>query len=102
MNTLFQQFNTWIILGLIGQFLFGSRFFVQWVISEKRGESFIPEVFWYLSMAGSAILLAYAIYRRDLVFITGQSTGLFIYIRNVMLIYKKKRELASIREQVEG
>lgn len=87
--------NAWIILGFIGQFLFGSRFFVQWIVSERHGESIIPEVFWYLSMAGSAILLTYAIYRRDPVFIMGQCSGLFIYVRNIMLIYKKKRVLAT-------
>ncbi len=87
--------NVWVVLGFIGQFLFGSRFFVQWIVSEKRGESIIPEIFWYLSMGGSAILLTYAIYRRDPVFIMGQGTGLFIYIRNIMLIYKKRRVLSN-------
>lgn len=95
MANLAMHINAWVILGFIGQFLFGSRFFVQWIVSERRGESIIPEVFWYLSMAGSAILLTYAIYRRDPVFIMGQCSGLFIYIRNVMLIYKKKRVLAA-------
>ncbi|MCC7211332.1 MAG: lipid A biosynthesis protein [Candidatus Brocadia sp.] len=83
--------NTWVILGFIGQFLFGSRFFVQWIVSERRGESTIPDVFWYLSMTGSALLLTYAVYRHDPVFIMGQCSGLFIYLRNLMLIYKKKR-----------
>src|SRR5574337_1641374 len=95
MTNFVAHINAWIILGFIGQFLFGSRFFVQWIVSERRGESIIPEVFWYLSMAGSAILLTYAIYRRDPVFIMGQFSGLFIYVRNIMLIYKKKRELAT-------
>jgi lipid-A-disaccharide synthase-like uncharacterized protein len=90
--------NFWVILGVIGQFLFGSRFFVQWIASEKRGESIIPEVFWYLSMAGSAILLTYAIYRRDPVFIMGQCSGLFIYTRNIMLVYKKKRILTASKK----
>ncbi len=95
MTNFMTHINAWVILGFIGQFLFGSRFLVQWIISEKRGESIIPEVFWYLSMAGSAILLTYAIYRRDPVFILGQCSGLFIYLRNVMLIYKKKRALGT-------
>ena len=93
MTNFVAHINAWVILGFIGQFLFGSRFFVQWIVSERRGESIIPEVFWYLSMAGSAILLTYAIYRRDPVFIMGQFSGLFIYIRNIMLIYKRKRVL---------
>lgn len=93
--------HTWIILGFIGQAMFGSRFFIQWIISEKRRESVIPEVFWYLSIAGSVVLLTYSIYRRDPVFIAGQCTGLFIYIRNVMLISQKKKTLASL-EQIAG
>ncbi|MBM4065916.1 MAG: lipid A biosynthesis protein [Planctomycetes bacterium] len=86
--------NFWVVLGFIGQTMFGSRFFIQLIVSEKRGESTIPEIFWYLSMAGSAILFSYAIYRRDPVFIMGQCSGIFIYTRNIMLIYKKKRLLA--------
>jgi len=98
MNSITMHINFWVILGVIGQFLFGSRFFVQWIASEKRGESIIPEVFWYLSMAGSAILLTYAIYRRDPVFIMGQCSGLFIYTRNIMLVYKKKRILTASKK----
>lgn len=95
MGNLITHINFWVVFGLIGQLLFGSRFFIQWVVSEKRGESIIPEVFWYLSMAGSVILFAYAIYRRDPVFIIGQCSGIFIYTRNIMLIYKKKRLLIT-------
>lgn len=94
--------NAWVILGFIGQFLFGSRFFIQWIISEKRGESIIPEIFWYLSTGGSVLLLVYAIYRRDSVFIMGQSTGLIIYIRNIMLIYKKRRLLPTVAGEQIG
>ena len=82
--------HLWVILGLIGQGVFAARFLVQWIASEKKKESHIPLVFWYLSLAGSIILLAYAIYRRDPVFILGQTTGFIVYIRNLMLIYKKK------------
>lgn len=81
----------WLALGFVGQFIFCSRFIVQWIASERAKESLIPIVFWYLSIAGSAILLPYAIYRRDPVFILGQSIGLFIYSRNLVLIFKKKR-----------
>jgi lipid-A-disaccharide synthase-like uncharacterized protein len=95
MSNLMTHINFWVILGFIGQTMFGSRFFIQWIVSEKRGESTIPEIFWYLSMAGSAILFSYAIYRRDPVFIMGQCSGIFIYTRNIMLIYKKKRLLAA-------
>ncbi len=66
------------------------RFLVQWVASERKGESIIPIYFWYLSLIGSMILLAYAIFRRDPVFILGQSTGFIVYTRNLMLIYRKR------------
>ncbi len=95
MSDFIAHINFWVIVGFVGQFLFGSRFFVQWIASEKRGESVIPEIFWYLSLGGSIILFAYAIYRRDPVFIMGQCSGLFIYTRNIMLIYKKKRLVAT-------
>lgn len=91
METLIRHINFWVLVGFIGQLLFGSRFFIQWIVSEKRGESIIPELFWYLSMSGSVILFIYAIYKRDPVFIMGQCSGIFIYTRNIMLIYKKKR-----------
>lgn len=83
--------NPWVILGLSGQVLFSLRFLVQWIVSEKKKASVIPVAFWYLSLGGSLILLAYAIYRQDLVFILGQSTGSFIYVRNLMLIYRSRR-----------
>jgi lipid-A-disaccharide synthase-like uncharacterized protein len=80
----------WLYLGFAGQLLFGLRFLVQWVASERKGESVIPIYFWYLSLIGSIILLAYAIFRRDPVFILGQSTGFLVYMRNLMLIYRKR------------
>jgi lipid-A-disaccharide synthase-like uncharacterized protein len=86
----------WLYLGLVGQVLFGLRFLVQWVASERRGESVIPVYFWYLSLVGSLILLAYAVFRRDPVFILGQVTGLFVYMRNLMLIYRKRPASAEV------
>jgi lipid-A-disaccharide synthase-like uncharacterized protein len=80
----------WLYLGFAGQLLFGLRFLVQWVVSERKGESVIPIYFWYFSLIGSMILLAYAIFRRDPVFILGQSTGFIVYTRNLMLIYRKR------------
>ncbi len=95
MNNLITHINSWVVLGFIGQVLFGSRFFIQWIVSEKCGESIIPGVFWYLSMVGSVILFTYATYKHDPVFIMGQCSGIFIYTRNIMLIYKKKRRLST-------
>jgi len=80
-----------LILGFIGQTVFFSRFLIQWVVSEIKGESIIPMVFWYLSITGSVILLIYALYRKDPVFIAGQSVGFIVYIRNIFLVKRKKR-----------
>ena len=83
--------NFWIALGLVAQFLFFLRFFVQWLASEKKGESTIPISFWYFSIAGSLLLLLYSIHRKDVVFILGQCVGSMIYLRNLTLIYRKGR-----------
>ena len=79
-----------LIIGFVGQGLFASRFIVQWIYSEKKGESSIPIVFWYLSIFGGIGLLTYAIFRKDPVIILGQLFGIFIYLRNLILIYNKK------------
>lgn len=78
----------WLVIGFIGQGIFGSRFLIQWIVSEKKKMSVIPMVFWYISLAGSITLLAYAIHKEDPVFILGQSTGFIIYLRNIVLIKK--------------
>tara|TARA_B100001250_G_scaffold171305_1_gene147532 strand:+ start:171 stop:461 length:291 start_codon:yes stop_codon:yes gene_type:complete len=78
-------------IGFLGQGLFASRFIVQWLYSEKKGVSSIPVVFWYLSIFGGIGLLTYAIFRKDPVIILGQAFGIFIYLRNLILIYKKKK-----------
>ena len=80
--------TVWIVIGFIGQALFFGRFFVQWIASERRKQSVIPRSFWYLSLAGGSVLLAYAIHRRDPVFILGQATGFFIYTRNLWFIHR--------------
>ena len=81
-----------LTIGFVGQGLFASRFIVQWIFSEKKGESYIPVIFWYLSILGGIGLLIYAIFRKDPVIILGQSFGIFIYLRNLYLIYKRKNE----------
>ena len=79
-----------LIIGFLGQGIFASRFIFQWLYSEKRGESAIPVIFWYLSIFGGLGLLTYAIFRKDPVIITGQAFGIMIYLRNLILIYRKK------------
>ena len=91
-NNLSQIEIIFLIIGFVGQGLFASRFIVQWIYSEKKGESQIPIVFWYLSIFGGIGLLIYAIFRKDPVIILGQSFGLFIYLRNLYLIYNKQNE----------
>jgi len=83
--------NFWMIIGFVGQTFFSMRFLVQWLASEKAGKSIIPFSFWIFSLMGSFFLLTYAIYRRDPVFILGQTPNLFIYSRNIYLIKCKKR-----------
>ncbi len=81
-----------LVLGFTGQALFFMRFLVQWLYSEKHKRSMIPVAFWYFSLGGSSLLLIYAIIRKDLVFIVGQSTGFTIYLRNLYLIARERRE----------
>ncbi|MFN5011035.1 MAG: lipid-A-disaccharide synthase N-terminal domain-containing protein [Gammaproteobacteria bacterium] len=85
----------WIVVGFTGQALFSARFIVQWLASERVKRSIVPRAFWYFSLAGGATLLAYAIHKRDPVFIAGQGLGLFVYLRNLYLIH-------SGRQQVDG
>ncbi len=80
----------WLIVGFLGQFFFSMRFIIQWIKSEQEKKSVIPITFWYFSLLGGTTLLAYAIYRKDPVFIFGQSLGVFIYLRNLYLIYQEK------------
>lgn len=80
----------WVGFGLFGQLMFAGRFIVQWLASERAGRSVVPLAFWYLSIAGGLVLFAYAIYRRDPVFILGQSLGVFIYARNLWLIHAER------------
>lgn len=78
-----------MIIGFIGQGMFSMRFIVQWIASEKAGKSVIPFSFWIFSLGGSTLLLSYALYRKDPVFIFGQAPNLLIYSRNIYLIKKK-------------
>ncbi len=92
LGKLLSNVDTWVIVGFAGQALFFGRFFIQWLVSEMRGESHIPLAFWFFSIAGGMVLLTYAIHRRDPVFIAGQGGGLLIYARNLTLIYRKKKQ----------
>lgn len=80
----------WLLLGFGGQALFMGRFVLQWLASERRGRSVVPVPFWYLSIAGALVLLAYALHRHDPVFVAGQGLGVAIYVRNLQLIRRAR------------
>ena len=85
----------WLGIGFLGQSIFFMRWVVQWLASERSAESRVPVAFWYLSLVGGLITLAYAIYRKDPVFIAGQSIGAFVYLRNLMLLSRSPRSPRS-------
>jgi lipid-A-disaccharide synthase-like uncharacterized protein len=85
----------WLAIGFLGQALFTARFLIQWVASEKKHDSVVPVAFWWFSLLGGSALLAYAIFRRDPVIITGQGMGLFVYTRNLILVGKARARQAS-------
>ncbi|MEX0930374.1 MAG: lipid-A-disaccharide synthase N-terminal domain-containing protein [Candidatus Paceibacterota bacterium] len=95
--------NPWVIFGFGAQFIFFLRFVVQWIASERARATVIPLSFWYLSIAGAAMILVYAIYRLDIVFIAGQGLALFIYVRNLAIHYAAaERDRASAGSAVVG
>ncbi len=81
----------WLVLGFAGQATFSMRFLIQWIASERRHESVVPVVFWWLSLAGGGFLLAYALHRADPVFIVGQAAGIVVYTRNLMLLRRRAK-----------
>ena len=85
----------WLSIGFTAQLMFSMRFLVQWIYSERARQSVVPEVFWYFSFVGGAMLLVYAIHRVDPVFILGQAMGLVIYSRNIYFIWRSKRDDAE-------
>ncbi len=83
----------WLVLGLLGQAMFSARFLIQWIASERRKQSVMPTAFWWFSLAGGLCLLVYATFRADPVFILGQSAGMIVYFRNLVLL--RRRRLAE-------
>ena len=89
------KFDFWLVFGVGAQLLFAARFLVQWISSERAGRSVIPFAFWFFSMGGGLMTLVYGIVKREPVIILGQGLSTFIYIRNIMLIMKERREAQS-------
>ena len=94
-----QRLDWWAYIGIIAQALFTGRFVVQWLASEKAGRSVIPFSFWLLSIGGGVLLLIYALYRRDPVFILGQAFGVLIYLRNLTFVLRERREEKAKRAE---
>jgi lipid-A-disaccharide synthase-like uncharacterized protein len=92
----------WLVVGFLGQATFTARFLVQWIASEKKRDSVVPVAFWWLSLLGGMALLSYAISRRDPVIIVGQAMGLFVYVRNLMLVGKAARRQARREMRTRG
>jgi lipid-A-disaccharide synthase-like uncharacterized protein len=86
----------WLILGFTAQALFTMRFVIQWIASERAGRSVMPIAFWFFSLGGGVLLLIYALYRRDAVFIAGQAFGVFVYLRNLYFVLRDRRMAAKV------
>lgn len=84
----------WVMIGFGAQAVFAARFVIQWIVSEKRKESVVPEIFWWISITGGIMLYCYFVWRKDLPAVLGQSTGIVIYARNLRLISKGKARKA--------
>jgi lipid-A-disaccharide synthase-like uncharacterized protein len=89
------RLDWWVLLGFAAQALFTMRFLVQWVASERAGRSVIPVAFWLFSIGGGLLLLLYALYRKDIVFIAGQAFGVFVYLRNLQVVLRDRKPTAS-------
>ncbi len=89
------RLDWWVILGFAAQAFFTARFAVQWIASERVGKSVIPVAFWWCSIGGGILLLVYALYRRDPVFIAGQLFGVFVYLRNLYFVLRERKAGAA-------
>ena len=89
------RLDWWVLLGLVAQSMFTMRFLVQWIASERVGRSVIPLAFWIFSIGGGILLLIYALYRRDVVFIAGQAFGVFVYVRNIHFVLRDRSSATS-------
>ncbi len=88
--------DPWFVFGMIGQGIFFLRFLVQWIVSERRGESVIPLAFWYLSLVGSLLIFVYAVREAQPLFMLAQLLACVIYIRNLMLIHRQRKRLQAM------
>jgi lipid-A-disaccharide synthase-like uncharacterized protein len=86
------EWSVWKVVGWIGNAIFSTRFLVQWYATEKRGQVVVPPLFWWLSLAGSLLLLSYAIFHeRDSVFIFAYAFTWIPYIRNLLIHHRNEK-----------
>ncbi|HEU5272774.1 MAG TPA: lipid-A-disaccharide synthase N-terminal domain-containing protein [Xanthobacteraceae bacterium] len=90
-HVFFLKLNLLVLLGYAGQVLFGMRFVVQWIATERARKSVFPVAFWFFSIGGGVLLFGYALAVKDPVFILGQGFGLFVYLRNLYFVYRERR-----------
>jgi lipid-A-disaccharide synthase-like uncharacterized protein len=89
------DWNYLVVLGFLGQFVFTTRFAVQWIASERKRKSVIPLAFWHLSILGSGILVVYFVLRREPVGLAGNLFGSIVYVRNLRLIWNQTHDSGS-------
>jgi lipid-A-disaccharide synthase-like uncharacterized protein len=94
-DVFFTRLDWWVVLGIVAQLLFTARFVVQWIASERAGHSVIPLAFWVFSIFGGLLLLVYALYRKDAVFIAGQAFGVFVYVRNLYFVMRDRKAMPA-------
>ena len=93
------KFDFWLAFGLIAQLFFTARFLVQWIASERAGNSVVPVAFWFCSMGGGLMTLVYGVVKREPVIILGQALATIIYVRNIMLIWKNRGRTSRTAER---
>jgi lipid-A-disaccharide synthase-like uncharacterized protein len=94
-NVFVMRLDWWVLLGFVAQAMFTMRFLVQWIASERAGQSVIPLAFWFFSLFGGVLLLVYALWREDPVFIAGQALGVFVYLRNLYFVLRNRKTATS-------
>ncbi len=92
------RFDLWLLFGIGAQILFAMRFVVQWIASERAGRSVMPVAFWFFSVAGGLLTLVYGLVRREPIIIVGQALSLFIYARNLRLIFRPRPSGSSPKD----
>lgn len=101
LDTFVTRFDGWLAFGIVAQLLFGARFVVQWIASERAGRSVVPLAFWFFSVAGGVMTLTYGLVRREPVIILGQTLSVVIYLRNLVLIFRERRRTSGERRNPE-